>query len=278
MDLGWFQSILYGLFAGLAEILPVSARAHSIILLKVFGKSSPDRLSVLMIHLAILIALYYSSQVQIIRVSRALSLARVPKKRRKRPLDTKSLMDFKLWRTIIVPVILGYLLYNKIAPVEKKLILISVFLFVNGVILYIPQFLPSSNRDSRTLSRVDGLLMGLGGALSVLPGISGIGTSVSIGSVRGADRTYALNLSLLMSCVICICLIAYDVSAIISYGLDTVAFLDVIKYVFSSFAAFVGAILGIRIMRIMANNSGFYAFSYYCWGLALFTFILNLMA
>ena len=73
-----------------------------------------------------------------------------------------------------------------------------MFLFFNGIILYIPQFLPTGNRDSRTLSRVEGLLMGLGGAASILPGISAVGTAMSIGSVCGVERKYGLNMVLIM--------------------------------------------------------------------------------
>ena len=37
MDLNWFESFLYGLFSGLTDILPVSAEAHRILMLKCFG-------------------------------------------------------------------------------------------------------------------------------------------------------------------------------------------------------------------------------------------------
>ena len=37
MDLNWLESFLYGLFSGLADILPVSAEAHRILMLKCFG-------------------------------------------------------------------------------------------------------------------------------------------------------------------------------------------------------------------------------------------------
>lgn len=278
MNLNWIQSVVFGFFSGLTEILPVSARAHSLLLLKIFGQSRSEDLSQLLIHLSILAALYYSSLTSIVRVARAVNLARIPKRKRKRPLDTKSLMDFKLWRTMLLPVILGYLIYNRVAVLEKKLLIVSILLFLNGVILYIPQFLPGCNKDSRNLSRVDGLLMGLGGAASVLPGISGIGTAVSIGSVRGVERSYALNLAVLMAMVMTAFLAVYDVMGIVSSGIGGISFGIIVKYILSSVAAFCGAFLGIRIMRVLAAEVGFVFFSYYCWGVALFAFILNLMA
>ena len=120
--------------------------------------------------------------------------------------------------------------------------------------------------------------MGLGGAASVLPGISGVGASLSIGSVCGVERTYALNMTLLMEIAVLVGLIVYDIIGIISFGLGTLSFLIFIKYLLSAGAAFAGAYLGIRILRALADETGFSVFAYYCWGAALFAFILNLLA
>ncbi len=278
MELNWLESIIFGLLSGLTEILPVSARAHGILLHKILGKEEGSALFSLLVHLAVFAAFYLSCQGQLVRILRAKRLARVPKRRRKRPLDTKSLMDSSLWKTMLVPVILAYLFYGKISSVTTGLIWISALLFLNGLILYIPQFLPGSNKDSRMLTRVEGMLMGLGGALSVFPGISGIGAAVSVGSVCGVDRTYALNMSLMMGMGIMGCQIVYDMIGVVSGGILGLTILVVLKYLGSALAAFGGAYLGIKIMRSLTSEVGISFFAYYCWGLALLTFVLNLMA
>lgn len=278
MELNWLESILFGLLSGLTEIIPVSARAHSILLHKLFGKEEGSALFLLLIHIAVFSAFYLSCQSQLVRIFRAKRLARIPKRRRKRPLDTKSLMDSSLWKTMLVPVILAYLFYGKISALESSLIWLAVLLFLNGVILYIPPFLPGSNKDSRTLTRVEGFLMGLGGALSVFPGISGIGAAVSVGSICGVDRSYALNMSLMMGMGISVCLIVYDVLGLVSGGILGLTLLMLLKFLVSAVAAFCGAYLGIKIMRSLVSEVGISFFAYYCWGLALLTFVLNLMA
>lgn len=278
MELNWLESILFGLLSGLTELIPVSARAHGILLHKLFGKEESSALFLLLIHIAIFAALYLSCQGQLVRILRAKRLARIPKRRRKRPLDTKSLMDSSLWKTMLVPVVLGYLFYGKISVVESSLIWLAALLFLNGVILYIPQFLPGSNKDSRTLTRVEGFLMGLGGSLSVFPGISGIGAAVSVGSICGVDRSYALNMSLMMGMGISVCLIVYDILGIVSGGILGLTLLMLLKFLVSAVAAFCGAYLGIKIMRSLVSEVGISFFAYYCWGLALLTFVLNLMA
>lgn len=278
MDFNWLQSILYGFISGISDILPVSAQAHKLLLLKMYGTGSEPGLMRLLIHIAILGAVFYHCQPQITKILRAKSLARIPKRRRKRPLDTRSLMDFRLWQTMILPVILVFLFYEKISVLHNKLILMAVFLFLNGVILYIPQFLPGSNKDSRSLSRVEGLLMGLGGAASVLPGISGIGTAVSVGCVCGVERSFALSMTLLMHLVITAALIVYDILAVFSTGTGVFSFASLLCNLLAAIAAFAGTTIGIRIMRALAKEKGFVPFTFYCWGVALFTFILNLLA
>ena len=247
-------------------------------LLKFFGvKASSDFLN-LLIHMAVFAALFYSSQTQLLRMRRARALARVPKRKRKRPLDTRSMMDWSMLKTMLIPAILGVFLRKYTAGMGSKLMLVSLFLFLNGLILYVPQFFPTSNRDSRTLSRVEGLLMGLGGAASAVPGISAIGATTSIASVCGVDRTYGLNMALMMNMGITGGLMVYDLLGIVANGFGLSSVLAFVSYLFSAAAAFGGAMLGIKLMRQLAAGQGFSVLGVYCWGLALFTFILNLIA
>lgn len=278
MELSGFEHLIYGLVSGLTEIFPVSARAHSAIMLKVLGADRISGLPVLLIHVAVLAAIYLSSRSQLVKMSRARRLARIPKKRRKRPLDLCSLMDSRFLLTMMLPVILVDLLYRNISDVSFSLLAVAVLLFVNGVVLYVPQFFPGSNKDARSLSRLEGVVMGIGGGLSVVPGLSGLGAAVSVGSICGIERSYALNMSLLMNMAYLVGMIVYDIIGLIQYGLGLFTFQWFIVYILAAALAFVGAMLAIRIMRALASDRGYHFFSYYCWGIALFTFILNLMA
>lgn len=278
MELNWLESILFGFVSGLSDILPVSAQAHKLIMLKLFGVKTEPGLLRLLIHVSILGALYYNCLPHIVKILRAKALARIPKKKRKRPLDYKSLMDFRLWQTMIIPVILAFFLFEKASTLHGSLSLMAIFLFINGIVLYIPPFLPGSNKDSRNLSRVEGLLMGLGCAVSILPGISGVGTAASVASICGVDRSYGLSMVLLMNLATTACLIVYDILGIIGGGMESLSFLIFVSYILSAAAAFLGTTLAIRVMRKLAEEKGYMVFSYYCWGVALFTFVLNLMA
>lgn len=278
MNLNWFESIMYGLFSGLMDILPVCAQAHRTLMLKFFGVRGNMDLLHLLIHLSICAALYLSCQKHLIRMRRARALARIPKKKRKRPLDTRSMMDSSMLRTMLIPAVLGLLLYRRASELGGNLVLLALFLLLNGVVLYLPRFMATGNRDSRTLSRVEGLLMGLGGAVSIIPGFSGMGVTTAIGSVCGVDRTYCLNMALMMNLVLNIGFLVYDVMGITENGIGLISFLILLRYLLTAAAAFGGAFFGIKLMHHLAQSRGYSMFAFYCFGQALFTFIFNLMA
>lgn len=277
MELNWLQSILFGLVSGAADIIPVSGQAHRLLLLKFFGVNQLPNLLALLLHLSVAAALYLSSQGQFVRMNRTRALARIPKKKRKRPLDTRSMMDWSLIKTMLVPTVIGLLLNSRVRGWSVNMFLIAGMLFVNGLILYIPQFLPTSNRDSRTLTRLEGVLMGLGAGASVLPGISTVGIMVSIASVCGIERLYGLNMTFIVKLFFLIGLMVYDVLAIITDGLGGLTVMLLAQYLFTGLLSFGASMFSIRLLRRLAPEHGFHTFGVYCWGLALFTFILNLV-
>lgn len=277
MELNWLESLLFGFLSGLLDIVPVSAQAHKVLILKILGAADYMPLMYLMIDIGILAALYTSCRGQIVRMNRAKQLSHVPKKKRKRPLDIRSLMDLRLLRTMLIPVLLGLFVYQFTEGWNNKMLHIVIFLFLNGVILYAPQFFASGNRDSRTLSRVEGLLVGLGGAASILPGISAVGAATSVASICGIERSFALDLALLMDMFLTVGWIFYDVMAMAG-GIGALSFGILIRYILTGAASFGGTLLGIKLMRYLSAEHGYSIFALYCWGVALFTFIFNLMA
>ena len=278
MTLNWFESLIIGFISGMADILPVSAQAHKAVLMTLFGVEQEPPLLRMFIHIAVFCGLYLSCQQQILRMIRQKQLASIPKHRRKRPVDLRILLDIRLLVTMAIPVILGLFFYQKATALYGKLAWIALLLVVNGIILYLPSILPSGNKDSRSLSRLEAVLMGIGGGASVLPGISSVGAMCSLGSICGAERTYILNISLLMQMVITAGLIFFDFISLFTVGFGIVGFGGFLACLIAAGAAFVGTYYGIKIMRAMAENIGFSIFAFYSIGLAMMAFVLYLSA
>lgn len=268
----WFESILFGLICGLTEFLPVSAQAHETLMLKMFGATETPLLR-LVIHAAVLLALYQSCAEYIAAIMRERRLLRIPPRRRKRQPDLGRVLDWRLLRTAAIVLSLGFLVYSNLSVRRGDLLFIAPALVINGILLYVPMHMATGNKDSRSMSQLDAVLLGLAGALAMVPGISRVGVVTSAGIARGADREQSLRWSLLLSIPALIILIAFDVYAIMTDGLGAVVLLQT---VLAAVAAFGGAYTGIRVMRFMAVRAGFSSFAYYCWGAALFSFIMYL--
>ena len=278
MELSFLENLILGFISGFAEVLPISAQAHRIVILKTLGLNGDSTVLSLMIHLAAASALYLYCKGHIVRMTRARRLSRIPKSRRKRPLDMEALTDFSMLKFALIPVILGFLLYSKMAFLSGKLVYIAALLMINGIILYVPQFLPGSNKQSGALSRVDSLYFGLGGFLGMLPGVSAVGSAVSIGTVRGMDPQKALTFALLLNIPINAGLAVYDLFILISGGAGSLAFRTLFFALFAGAAAFVGILIGIRLLKKITASVGYSIFGFYCWGAALLTFMLYLAA
>lgn len=126
------------------------------------------------------------------------------------------------------------------------------------------------------MSPVEALLIGLGGAISVLPGISCIGSVTSVSTVCGAEKSYSFNTALLLAIPVTVGLIIFDIIAIATVGIGSVSFIVFLCYLLAAGAAFGGVLIGVKIMRLIAENIGYGVFGLYCWSVALFTVFLYL--
>ena len=120
-------------------------------------------------------------------------------------------------------------------------------------------------------------MMGASGALGIFPGISSVGAMTAVASVCGAERTYALNVSLMMNMVIQVLLIFFDLLAIVSGGLGKLTFGILLCDLVAAAAAFLAVNVAVRVMRTMASARGYAFFAWYSLAMAFLMFILYLM-
>lgn len=271
----WLWTILYGFVAGLAEFLPLSSPAHQSISAAVFGLASAAPLRQFLIRAACLAALLSACGREIDKLRRDGRMARLPARRRKRPVDSRSVATNRLLNIAVFPLVIGLVLYRRVNMWVDSLAVLTIFLVINGILLFVPQYIPSGNKDGRNLSLLDGLLMGLAGAFSVFPGISRMSAIHFAASARGADKNYSLQFALYLSIPALVVMLLFDAVAIFG-GIEAISFLVIIQYLLAMAAAYFGSTFAISIMRSMVVRAGYEIFSYYCWGMALISMILYL--
>ena len=271
----WLWTILYGFVAGLAEFLPLSSPAHQSISAAVFGLASAAPLRQFLIRAACLAALLSACGREIDKLRRDGRMARLPARRRKRPVDSRSVATNRLLNIAVFPLVIGLVFYRRVNMWVDSLAMVTIFLVVNGILLFVPQYIPSGNKDGRNLSLLDGLLMGLAGAFSVFPGISRMSAIHFAASARGADKNYSLQFALYLSIPALVVMLIFDAAAIFG-GIEAISFLVIIQYLLAMAAAYFGSTFAISVMRSLVIRAGYEVFSYYCWGMALISMILYL--
>ena len=277
MELNWLQSLVMGLFSGLTDILPVSSQAHQALLSRFFGETAPHPALRLVIHGSILLTLLVLCWGQMARIRRQMRLLRHPRRRRGRIMDMAAIMDGKILQTAMWPVIAALALYSVTSGLGGSLLWIAGASLANAVILYLPGLFPTADKDSRLVTPGESLQMGLGAGAAVLPGISSVGASYSMGVLHGVDRGYMIHLSLMMHMMVVAGMLVYDALDLIALGAAALSGYAAICCGLAAVAAAAGTAVGVRILRRVAGKNGLGAFSFYSFGVALFAFILYLV-
>ena len=269
------QSILYGLISGFSELLPVSSHAHQALMLKLFGVDAREPLRDLLVHGAVLFALYTGCKAMILRIRRERSISTRGRRGRRQVSD--STYDFRLIRSAVMPMLIVFLLYISTRNLENSMTALALLFTINGIALIIPEYTRQANKGASLMSGLDGIVMGILGGLSAFPGISRIGLMNSYALLRGADKQKAVTWAYLLSIPALALMCVLDVVFIFTSGVGGITFLGVCGYILSALAAYIGAYLSITFIRFLSVRTGYTGFAYYCWGTALFAMILYLI-
>ncbi len=272
------KNILFGLVSGLTEFLPVSSRGHQAIMRCLFGLETRNSLQELLVHIGILISIFIGCRDIIARLRREQKMLSGSRRSRSKVADYKSVYDLRLLKTATVPMLLVLLLTIVTYRMDGNLLWIMAFLLLNGIVLLLADYTQHGNRDSRTMTGLDGFVMGVLGGLSAFPGISRTGMISSYTAARGADGKCIFNWSVLLGIPAILFYICMDFVGVFSSGVGTLTFSALIGYMMSGIAGFLGGYLGISILGVVLNHYSFSRFAYYSMGTSLFSFILYLIS
>lgn len=273
--LSFFESILYGFISGCAEILPLSAKAHQSVMIKLFGLESELPLCNLFIHLALIFAIYYSCSNSIMRLRRE---GNASSNRRGRTYKSLDYYDRRLIKSAVLPMVLGLFLNLATRNISSNLLLVALFTVISATILFIQDHLPIGNRNSSKMTSMDATFIGLFGALSVFTGISRNGMILSYSIARGVDRQNAVNWMLMLTLPALVALCVLDIISIFIVGFGISSFLGFLFCLIAAAFAFLGGYLSTMVVRALAVNSGYTGIAYYTFGAALFSVVLYLIS
>ena len=271
------ENIFYGLVSGVTEFLPVSSKVHQSLLRYIFGSGERIAIQDLFIHIGIFFAVLIACRDRIIHLYREQQALSMKRRKRARASNHITYYNLRLLKTACVPLFFGSLIYFVTAKFEQDLIAMMLFVLLNGIVLLIAEHTRHGNRDARTMSGFDGIVMGVLGAASSLPGISRTGMISSYATMRGAEGKSIAEWSILLCIPAMLFSVCYDLFGLAVGGVPSADFLFMLNCFLSGCMAFFGGYIGISILKLILVHSGFSKFSYYCFGMAMLIFILYLL-
>jgi len=272
----WIESLLYGAVSGISEFLPISSRGHQALMRYIFGLQTSDPIRDLLVHIGILIALFLGCRETLYRLRLEQRGAVRSRRKRSRTLDSRSLYDLRLLKTAVLPLIAGLLLSVSTADWGSNLLILVGFFSLNAIILLLAEHTWHGNRDSRTMTGLDGIVMGIAGAASAFPGISRTGMISAYSVARGADQQNSATWAVLLGIPALIFAICLDLFGIFTLGVS-ITFSALAMSFVAGVAAFFGGYISLSLFMAILINSGFTPFAYYSLGAALFSFVLYLI-
>ncbi len=270
------HKLIIALFSGFAEFFSVPAFPHLMLYEVLTGTDYSDPQLSLGIHLGALLAVIFACNKRLLYLIRSDRQERNTRRRRNRHLDMNAIHEVRMLKAAMIPVLISLFFYHITAAWVTGVAALSLTLVLNGFLLFLPRILPHGNKDSRMMSPLDSLIMGLGGVLAMIPGISRINAMVTAGILRGGDQTQLLEYSLLVSVPVLVVLLCIDIYAVVAAG-ATITALMLLTMVLAAVVACGSGYLGIMFMRFLFMKAGYYSICYYSWGMALFSFVLYLL-
>ena len=201
--MGLFEAIILGLVQGLTEFLPISSSAHLRILGEVAGWGDPGATFTAITQLGTETAVIIYFRRDIGRIISKWFRSFGARGGRRSLGIQKGDPDVRMgWLIIVgtIPIVLvGYFAQDYIRSVFRSLWLVAIVLIVFGILLGLADWLGRKNKNLTRLTYRDGILIGLGQMLALVPGVSRSGASTSVGLALGFDRPSAARYSFLLA-------------------------------------------------------------------------------
>ncbi|MCI8415684.1 MAG: undecaprenyl-diphosphate phosphatase [Ruminiclostridium sp.] len=275
-----FSSIVLGAIQGVAEFLPISSSGHLSLFQHFFGLANPEETLFfdVLLHLGTLIAVfiyYWRDIVELIQEFFRLVGCVVSKKKREqvgRLSPSGRMILMIIVATLPLFVILP--IKDKVESLYGNTIFIGIALLVTGFLLFWSDRMGRGRKTARSATMLDALLVGVGQAIAVVPGLSRSGTSISVGLMRGFRRTFAVRFSFLMSIP---AVLGANILSIVDAVQTGIEVSEIPVYIVGTIVAAVAGYFAIRMVNNLAGRGKFGAFAYYCWGVGAAAVITSLI-
>ena len=261
--MNWWQALILGLVQGLTEFLPVSSSGHLVIFRELLGAEAPqDLMFEITVHVATALATIVIFRKQIIDLLQGLF---------KFKYNSQTEFILKLLVSMIPVAIVGFFFKDKVEELFSSLLVVGCALIVTALLLNFSD--KARKKGEKDVTWGQALVMGLGQAVAVVPGLSRSGTTISAGLLSGASRNKVAEFSFLMVLVPILGEAFLDLVG----GDAAASSIGTLPLAIGFIAAFVSGLFACKAMIALVKKAGLKWFALYCAVVGLIVIICSLV-
>jgi undecaprenyl-diphosphatase len=178
------EAAFWGLIQGLTEFLPISSSGHLVLVPALLGQEPPDLATSAMLHLGTLVAVLVYFRREVIEV-----LTFTEKGKR---------LLLLLVIGTIPAVLLGLTLESQFDWLNERPTAVAIALLLTGAVLFATTWIERGERTVEEATVRDTIIVGLGQAVALIPGVSRSGSTISAGLLRDFTHAEAARYSFLL--------------------------------------------------------------------------------
>jgi undecaprenyl-diphosphatase len=195
----YFQAIVLGIVEGLTEFLPVSSTGHLTIAEKILGLQVDDPAvtaytAVIQMGAIAAVVVYFARDIWGIASAWVAGLVKP---------EHRGRLEHRMgWYVIVgtIPVgVAGLLLKDVITGPLRSLWVVALALILWSGVMWFAERIADQGREEKDLSMRDAIIVGVVQIVSLVPGVSRSGATISTGLILGLDRVAATRLSFFLS-------------------------------------------------------------------------------
>ena len=192
----WLQAIILGIIQGLTEFLPVSSSGHLTIASNLFGLSGEENLTfTVVVHIATVCSTLVILWKEIVWIFKDLFAKQ--SWRSYSGLNDGTHFAINILISMIPIAIVGFFFKESVEEIfGSGMLIVGIMLLVTASLLAFSYFAKPRQREN--ISGWHALIIGIGQAIAVLPGLSRSGTTIATGLLLGNKKEKLAQFSFLM--------------------------------------------------------------------------------
>lgn len=252
----WWQAFILGLVQGLTEFLPVSSSGHLTIGREILGVgAAEDLVFEVVVHAATVLATIVVFRKQILALLRGLFKFR---------MNDETDYVLKICVSMIPVFVVGVFFKDYVESLFSSLLVVGIALVVTAFLLFFSDRASQRKADvvpaRNGISWWQALVVGIGQAFAVIPGLSRSGTTISTGLLCGVKRENVAQFSFLMVLVPILGEAFLDIVG----GEMASSQVGVLPLAVGFLAAFVSGLFACKVMIALVKKASLKWFALYC--------------